>query len=185
MSVAAGSTLEPSWGMRLIGSHGSEMFSNIILHKRKRKGGEHTLSWGGAVIADYSTLDLHFVNRGLGQLAGHHSRWIFSPSAAKEVCLTQLTFPVLISIFLHSTYTFFLSLSLHTPPPPLHPRICDDVLMDFDALVAVNSGLGTAAVIVMDKTADVVDCIARLSLFYKHESCGQVSSVGSDGETSG
>ena len=56
-------------------------------------------------------------------------------------------------------------------------RICDDVLMDFDALVAVNSGLGTAAVIVMDKSADVVDCIARLSLFYKHESCGQVSSV--------
>ncbi|KAL5493658.1 hypothetical protein EMCRGX_G014867 [Ephydatia muelleri] len=57
---------------------------------------------------------------------------------------------------------------------PLLPRkICDDVLMDFDALVAVNSGLGTAAVIVMDKSADVVDCIARLSLFYKHESCGQ------------
>ena len=49
--------------------------------------------------------------------------------------------------------------------------------MDFDALVAVNSGLGTAAVIVMDKSADVVDCIARLSLFYKHESCGQVSNV--------
>lgn len=81
-------------------------------------------------------------------------------------------------------YLFSVPLSPH-PPPPLHPRICDDVLMDFDALVAVNSGLGTAAVIVMDKTADVVDCIARLSLFYKHESCGQVSSVGSDGETSG
>ena len=47
-------------------------------------------------------------------------------------------------------------------------------MMDFDALVAVQSGLGTAAVIVMDKSADVVDCIARLILFYKHESCGQV-----------
>lgn len=46
--------------------------------------------------------------------------------------------------------------------------------MDFDALVAVQSGLGTAAVIVMDKSADVVECIARLMLFYKHESCGQV-----------
>lgn len=57
---------------------------------------------------------------------------------------------------------------------PLLPReICEDVLMDFDALVAVQSGLGTAAVIVMDKSADVVDCIARLILFYKHESCGQ------------
>lgn len=58
---------------------------------------------------------------------------------------------------------------------PLIPReICEDVLMDFDALVEVKSGLGTAAVIVMDKSADVVDCIARLILFYKHESCGQV-----------
>ena len=46
--------------------------------------------------------------------------------------------------------------------------------MDFDALVEVQSGLGTAAVIVMDKSADVVECIARLILFYKHESCGQV-----------
>lgn len=67
-----------------------------------------------------------------------------------------------------------------SPPHPLsshscHTRICDDVLMDFDALVAVHSGLGTAAVIVMDKSADVIDCIARLILFYKHESCGQVS----------
>ncbi len=58
---------------------------------------------------------------------------------------------------------------------PLLPRhICDDVMMDFDALVAVNSGLGTAAVIVIDKSADVIECIARLLLFYKHESCGQV-----------
>lgn len=53
--------------------------------------------------------------------------------------------------------------------------ICDNVLMDFDALVQVQSGLGTAAVIVMNKQADVIKCIARLSLFYKHESCGQVS----------
>jgi NADH dehydrogenase (ubiquinone) flavoprotein 1 len=45
--------------------------------------------------------------------------------------------------------------------------------MDFDALVQVKSGLGTAAVIVMNKQADVVKCIARLALFYKHESCGQ------------
>ncbi|XP_042985064.1 NADH dehydrogenase [ubiquinone] flavoprotein 1, mitochondrial isoform X2 [Carya illinoinensis] len=57
---------------------------------------------------------------------------------------------------------------------PLIPKhICDDVLMDYDALKAVQSGLGTAAVIVMDKSTDVVDAIARLSYFYKHESCGQ------------
>ncbi|KAF5952838.1 hypothetical protein HYC85_010782 [Camellia sinensis] len=55
----------------------------------------------------------------------------------------------------------------------LPKHIYDDVLMDYDALKAVQSGLGTAAVIVMDKSTDVVDAIARLSYFYKHESCGQ------------
>ncbi len=55
--------------------------------------------------------------------------------------------------------------------------ICEDVLMDFDALVEVQSGLGTAAVIVIDKSADIVMCIARLIEFYKHESCGQVGVV--------
>jgi len=57
---------------------------------------------------------------------------------------------------------------------PLIPKsICDDVLMDFDALREVRSGLGTAAVIVMDKSTDVIKAIARLAYFYKHESCGQ------------
>jgi NADH-quinone oxidoreductase subunit F len=37
----------------------------------------------------------------------------------------------------------------------------------------LKSGLGTAAIIVMDKSTDVVRAIARLSYFYKHESCGQ------------
>lgn len=57
---------------------------------------------------------------------------------------------------------------------PLLPKdICDSVLMDFDSLRAVQSGLGTAGVIVMDKSTDIVAAIARLSHFYKHESCGQ------------
>ena len=57
---------------------------------------------------------------------------------------------------------------------PLLPKeICDTVLMDFDSLKAVKSGLGTAAVIVMDKSTDIVRAIARLSKFYTHESCGQ------------
>jgi NADH-quinone oxidoreductase subunit F len=57
---------------------------------------------------------------------------------------------------------------------PLLPKsICDTVLMDFDSLRDVKSGLGTAAVIVMDKSTDVIRAIARLSKFYKHESCGQ------------
>jgi NADH dehydrogenase (ubiquinone) flavoprotein 1 len=57
--------------------------------------------------------------------------------------------------------------------PILPKSVCDDQLMDFDALKDSQSGLGTAAVIVMDKSADVVRMISRLSAFYKHESCGQ------------
>ncbi len=57
--------------------------------------------------------------------------------------------------------------------PLLKKEICDDVLMDFDSLKNVGSGLGTAGVIVMDKSTDVIAAIARLSHFYKHESCGQ------------
>ena len=51
--------------------------------------------------------------------------------------------------------------------------LCETVLMDFDSLRAVNSSLGTAAVIVMDKSTDIVYAIARLARFYWHESCGQ------------
>ena len=48
-----------------------------------------------------------------------------------------------------------------------------DCPMDFDSLSKLKSGLGTAAVIVMDKSTDIIRAIARLSYFYKHESCGQ------------
>ena len=48
-----------------------------------------------------------------------------------------------------------------------------DTPMDFDSLMKLKSGLGTAAVIVMDKSTDVIKAIARLAYFYKHESCGQ------------
>ncbi len=57
--------------------------------------------------------------------------------------------------------------------PVLPKDICDTVLMDFDSLRDVKSGLGTAAVIVMDKSTDIIKAIARLAKFYKHESCGQ------------
>ena len=57
---------------------------------------------------------------------------------------------------------------------PLLPKeICETVTMDFDSLRSVQSGLGTAAVIVMDRSTDIVKAIARLSKFYMHESCGQ------------
>jgi NADH-quinone oxidoreductase subunit F len=57
--------------------------------------------------------------------------------------------------------------------PMLPKATCDTILMDFDSLRDVKSGLGTAGVIVMDKTTDPIKAIARLSSFYKHESCGQ------------
>ncbi|MDD3371835.1 MAG: NADH-quinone oxidoreductase subunit NuoF [Alphaproteobacteria bacterium] len=57
---------------------------------------------------------------------------------------------------------------------PLIPReVCDTVLMDFDSLRDANSALGTGGVIVMDKSTDIIYAIARISAFYKHESCGQ------------
>jgi NADH-quinone oxidoreductase subunit F len=57
--------------------------------------------------------------------------------------------------------------------PVITKDVCDTVLMDFDSLREVRSGLGTAAVMVMDKSTDIIAAIARLSSFYKHESCGQ------------
>ena len=57
------------------------------------------------------------------------------------------------------------------PLVPAHEIV--DAPMDFDAMRDLKSGLGTAAVIVMDKSTDIVRAIARISYFYKHESCGQ------------
>ena len=57
---------------------------------------------------------------------------------------------------------------------PLLPKeVCESVNMDFDSLREAGSGLGTAGVIVMDKSTDIINAICRLSYFYKHESCGQ------------
>ena len=58
---------------------------------------------------------------------------------------------------------------------PIIPKgDCEKALMDFDGLIQVQTSLGTAAVIVMNKQTDVIRAIARLTKFYKHESCGQV-----------
>ena len=57
---------------------------------------------------------------------------------------------------------------------PLIPKeTCETIKMDFDSLVAEKSGLGTAAVIVINKDQDIIKCMARIAKFYKHESCGQ------------
>ena len=58
---------------------------------------------------------------------------------------------------------------------PLVPASqCDDAADGFRRLrVELKSALGTAAVIVMDKSTDIIRAMARISYFYKHESCGQ------------
>ena len=57
---------------------------------------------------------------------------------------------------------------------PMIPKsVCDDVLMDFDAMKDAGSAFGGAYVIVMDRSTDVVRAAARLAKFYMHESCGQ------------
>ena len=57
---------------------------------------------------------------------------------------------------------------------PLIPAsLCQDAIMDFDGMKEKGSTLGTAGVTVFDKKQDVVAGIARISAFYKHESCGQ------------
>ena len=55
----------------------------------------------------------------------------------------------------------------------LNKKQCEEVYMDFDSLRDARSGLGTAAVIVMNKDVDPIKAILRLSKFYQHESCGQ------------
>ena len=57
--------------------------------------------------------------------------------------------------------------------PILPKKDCDEALMDFDDLRDRKSALGTAGVIVMNKSTDVIDAIHRLAKFYEHESCGQ------------
>ena len=55
----------------------------------------------------------------------------------------------------------------------LPKEICDTIIMDYESLHAHQSGLGTAGIIVMDKSTDIVQAITRLAKFYMHESCGQ------------
>ncbi|OYY07734.1 MAG: NADH-quinone oxidoreductase subunit F, partial [Rhizobiales bacterium 35-68-8] len=57
--------------------------------------------------------------------------------------------------------------------PVVKADACEDLIMDFDGLRAVKSSFGTAGVLVMDKSTDIVRAIARISYFFKHESCGQ------------
>jgi NADH-quinone oxidoreductase subunit F len=57
--------------------------------------------------------------------------------------------------------------------PLIKADACEDLTMDYDALAKLKSGLGTGAVMVMDKSADPIRVITRIAYFFKHESCGQ------------
>ena len=57
--------------------------------------------------------------------------------------------------------------------PMLPKEICETIKMDFDSLVEQKSGLGTAGIVVINKDQDIIQCMARIARFYKHESCGQ------------
>ncbi len=57
--------------------------------------------------------------------------------------------------------------------PLLPAHECQDLTLDFDTLSKLKSGMGTAAIIVMDKSTDIIKAFARIAYFYKHESCGQ------------
>ncbi|MFT4967760.1 MAG: NADH-quinone oxidoreductase subunit F [Candidatus Deianiraeaceae bacterium] len=62
---------------------------------------------------------------------------------------------------------------------PLIPaHLCNKAIMDYDGMKEVGSALGTGGMIVIarevnGKKTDIVKSIARITKFYKHESCGQ------------
>jgi NADH-quinone oxidoreductase subunit F len=57
--------------------------------------------------------------------------------------------------------------------PVLPAAIMMDCTMDYDSIAKAGSMLGSGAVIVMDDSRCMVQCLLRLSYFYMHESCGQ------------
>ena len=57
--------------------------------------------------------------------------------------------------------------------PVLPAEIMMATDMDYDSIAKAGSMLGSGAVIVMDETRCMVNCLLRLSYFYHEESCGQ------------
>ena len=57
--------------------------------------------------------------------------------------------------------------------PVVPGEVMLELNMDYDSLRKAGSAIGSAAVIVMDETTDMVRVLERLSRFYHMESCGQ------------
>lgn len=60
-----------------------------------------------------------------------------------------------------------------TSCPVLTAEEAEKVNLDFDSLAGIGSMLGSAGVIVMDETTDMVKVLCRICKFYSFESCGQ------------
>jgi NADH-quinone oxidoreductase subunit F len=48
-----------------------------------------------------------------------------------------------------------------------------DISMDFESCAKAGTMLGSAGIIVLDETVDIVDMAENVARFYAHESCGQ------------
>lgn len=57
--------------------------------------------------------------------------------------------------------------------PIIPAALCDNVTMDFEGMKSVGSALGTGAVIVFDKSVNILKAMRNIVAFYNHESCGQ------------
>jgi NADH-quinone oxidoreductase subunit F len=57
--------------------------------------------------------------------------------------------------------------------PVLNAEEAMKATMDYECLTQMGSMLGSGAVIVLDDNQCMVDCLANLTQFYHHESCGQ------------
>lgn len=89
--------------------------------------------------------------RWMGQFAGNHSWWLVHTIDTERVRNFFYTKSGCFNIDHISKYLFIQKRFI------LFFRICDDVLMDFDDLVRTQTGLGTAAVIVMNKQVSPTD----------------------------
>ena len=50
-----------------------------------------------------------------------------------------------------------------------------DTAIDFESVRAIGASLGSGAVYVLDETRNIVDILAQIAQFYRHESCGKCS----------
>jgi len=57
--------------------------------------------------------------------------------------------------------------------PPLKGDQIEGVKMDAESLKEAGSAIGTGGIMVMDEDTDLVKILARITQFYRHESCGQ------------